>query len=185
MNTLPTISIQTTKLSKSYPKCMVQIPDIHICERITLIKGKNGSGKSTFLQALMGFVQYQGIITTTHTFSYMPEHTSFPKDVTVQEFLQTLHDDQGAIRSLLTQFHILNKKDNDINTLSKGMKAKLNCIQCLLQKADVYLLDEPFGGLDIDSVHILVDYIKQSSNCFVITSHIDGVALEGDVISFD
>jgi ABC-2 type transport system ATP-binding protein len=177
--------IETKNLNKSYKTVEVSIQDIVISNRITIIKGPNGCGKSTLLKAIMGWIQYTGEIKINGSVSYMPEHHSFPKDITVRTFLLGLHHDIQSIHSLLRQFHLEDKIDAMIETLSKGMKAKLNMVQCFLLERDIYLLDEPFSGLDVDSVKMVSQYINTSQKVFVITTHITGIQLDGEVIPFD
>ena len=52
------------------------------------------------------------------------------------------------------------------------MKAKVNLVQVLVEKADVYLLDEPINGLDKDGVKCLINYLKQSDKNFLISTHL-------------
>ena len=55
---------------------------------------------------------------------------------------------------------------------SKGTKQKVNVIQCLI-KADIYILDEPFSGLDQNATKFLINYLEwlKLSSTIILTSH--------------
>jgi len=73
---------------------------------------------------------------------------------------------------LLKMFNLFSKKNELLNNLSKGMKVKVNIIQCLMEEADIYLLDEPLSGLDNDSINQVLNYIENSYKYFLISTHL-------------
>lgn len=159
---------------------------MNIKSKITLLVGENGSGKSTLLKAMMNVLHYEGDIHISGSCSYMPEFPSFPTDITVFEFLSTFQS-EAIILPFLKQFHLITKKDVLISNLSKGMKGKLNVIQCLMEEAEWYLLDEPLNGLDYDGLQELINYIQVSSQNFIIATHNTSAfqLLQTDVIHLD
>lgn len=170
--------IRVENFVKRYQKETVIIEKIMIVKRVNLIVGKNGSGKSTLLKAIAGLIKYEGNIDNIHKVSYMSESPVFPADLTVIEFLKTLNNisktkvSYDEIENLLTLFHLSGKQDELLGNLSKGMKAKVNLIQTLLEKSTIYLLDEPLSGLDKASVLALVEYIEKSDCYFLISTHL-------------
>lgn len=181
MSITPMIHIKD--VTKKYKNIMLTYNNITIHKRITLLLGENGSGKSTLLKAIMNGIKYTGEISIVGTYSYMPEVPSFPVDTTVDSFLKTLSP-QVEHHELLAMFHLTQKQDALISTLSKGMKAKLNVIQCLMEDVDWYLLDEPLSGLDYDGLSTLIQYISRSKKRFIIATHLQAAfqSLEMDVI---
>lgn len=181
--------IKVTNFQKEYKDITVTVNDLTITKRISIIIGDNGSGKSTLLKAIASLIKYKGTIESSSTYSYMPEHPHFPLDVSVIEFFnchQLIHQyNQSDLLDLIFLFNIEKKLESKLNTLSKGMKMKVNLIASLTVSSDVYLLDEPFSGLDTDSVEKLIEYIIKSDDQFIITSHQSSIynTLEGDVIS--
>jgi len=163
---------------KTYKNHQVVINQLRFDQQITMIKGENGSGKSTLLKAMASLIQYEGDIKISHSISYMHEQTTLPSDITLRVFFEGLlklqkQPNKEKLDELLTMFQLKGKYDELINALSKGMKTKVNLIQCLLQDSEVYLLDEPFNGLDQFSVKQLFSYMKQQKDKqFVVTSHI-------------
>lgn len=170
--------IKVNNFHKKYRFEEVVITEINISKKITLIQGKNGCGKSTLLKAIAGLISYEGIIEVRGKISYMSEFPSFPIDLSVNEFIGSLNKisktktDEVEIDNLYKLFKLNGKTNLLLSSLSKGMKAKVNLVQVLMEKADIYLLDEPINGLDKDGVICLMNYLKKSYKSFVISTHL-------------
>jgi ABC-2 type transport system ATP-binding protein len=168
----------------------VIIKDLLFTKRITLLLGKNGSGKSTLLKAIGNLISFEGNISISGKIVYMSEFTSFPADLNVGELIYSLNDisthktKEEEIVKLLKMFHLYDKKSELLSSLSKGMKAKVNLVQILLEQSDIYLLDEPINGLDKDGVKCLINYLEKSDKCFVISTHLidDFKKLKSEVV---
>jgi len=183
--------IEISNFRKDYKDTFVQIDDLIIDDQITFLVGKNGSGKSTLIKAISGIIHYQGnMISETNRIAYMSELPVFPQDISVQKFLILLNTislnpvEETVINDLLQVFRIDHKKEALLSTLSKGMKAKVNLIQCLMSSADIYLLDEPLSGLDREGIECLNEVIGKSNHQFVISTHLmaDFINLKAKVI---
>ena len=188
MSLLPYL-INITGFVKKYDQVIVQVDDLIIRSRITIIIGDNGCGKSTLLKAISNLISYEGHIDCQQDIKYMPEKNHFPYDATVYQFLSVLcHLNQASfdqLMELVILFQLEARLNEKLSKLSKGMKAKIDLINTLNNKAEIYLLDEPLNGLDEKSVSILIDYMRQSDKCFVIASHHLGLfsQLEAEVIA--
>ncbi len=171
--------IEVLDFSKKYVNHQVVLDDFIITKRVNLIVGKNGSGKSTLLKAMAGLINHDGAISYIGKGCYMDEVFSYPLDVDLYSFLELLNatseipSETKRIDKLISYFELDNKVDETLNTLSKGMKAKVNLIQCLLEDADFYLLDEPLSGLDKKGIQCLKRYISNSESQFIISTHLD------------
>jgi len=163
---------------KRYKNHEVRINTLSFSQQITIIKGENGCGKSTLLKAMAELIRYDGDIVMSKSVSYMDEQPFLPSDVTLRVFLNGLlklqkRPNKEILKELCLLFHLSEKIDEPIKALSKGMKTKVNLIQCLMEERDVYLLDEPFSGLDEQSVKKLINYMKKHpKKMYIITSHI-------------
>ncbi len=169
--------IKITAFQKQYQHHLVVIDDFEIKQGITLLVGKNGSGKSTLLKAIAHFISYEGTIENIGKVCLMSEIVVYPQDIDVITFLNHLNnisEDKKTVNEidyLLTIFNLLDKKRALISNLSKGMKGKINLLQCLMEKADIYLLDEPLSGLDKAGITQLINYLKRAHSNFVISTH--------------
>ncbi len=183
--------IKVSKFRKKYKNKEVVIKDILITKRITLLLGKNGSGKSTLLKAIGGLIKYEGSISVIGKVAYMSEFNSFPHDLKLIDFINSLNSvskhsiSDIEIKKLFKMFNLYSKKDELLSSLSKGMKAKVNLVQILIDKSDIYLLDEPINGLDKEGVKCLIDYLEKSDKCFVISTHLvdDFKNLKSEIIA--
>lgn len=168
--------IRIDNFTKRYPDKVIHIEKVSLTKKVTIFVGENGSGKSTILKGLLNLINYEGVILSKHTLSYMPENPSFPLDITVRQFLSNLHHtstNDYDYYQFLIEYGLESKINSYIHTLSKGMKAKLNLIQCFMRNTDVYILDEPLNGLDEESVKMLLKHINKSSKNFIISSHLE------------
>lgn len=128
-------------------------------EMIGLI-GPNGAGKSTTLKAILGMngrangtVEFGG---ARGTYAYVPEQPVFHEDLTLWEhvrFAAAAHElpEEEAlprVASLLARFRMTEERHRLPGSFSKGMQQKLMLTLGFLLRPDVYIVDEPFLGLD-------------------------------------
>lgn len=166
-------SISIIGVSKRYKNVSMTYPDIKITSNRVILVGPNGSGKSTLLKAIVGLVEYEGRIQCEGSISFMPEHPNLPKDCTVIQFLTALGG-QNVV-SWLKRFDIYHKKDELCTSLSKGMKGKVNLIQCLIEDAAWYFLDEPTSGLDEGTLQELKRWLQTTSRKWIVSTHQDNL----------
>jgi ABC-2 type transport system ATP-binding protein len=141
--------------------------------------GKNGEGKTTFLKSFCELVKFQGSI-KIDSISLLPTDVAYiPTEPKVYEYLyanefyefyRTIIGDKPLNKDLL--FEVENKLIRDCST---GNKKKI-FINSVLQFKNypVYIFDEPFNGLDIESNYILLNHIVELSKTSIvlISSHI-------------
>lgn len=129
--------------------------------KIIGLLGPNGSGKTTLLKILAGVLQptsgtalIGGIrpnhITKAHT-SYLPDRCTFDRSMRVDECVKMTADffedfDTRRACEMLTDLGI--PMHSRLKTLSKGTLEKTQLILAMARQADLYLLDEPIGGVD-------------------------------------
>jgi ABC-2 type transport system ATP-binding protein len=143
--------------------------------------GPNGAGKSTTVKTIVGALKpSKGKIyvcdkeVTEHAeetkamIGYVPEVPYVFNNLTGQEYLtmtgQLYHVEPETlstrIRELLQKFELLAKKNEPIITYSKGMIQKLVVAAALLHNPEVFILDEPFNGLDATAAAVLKETIR-------------------------
>ena len=149
------------------------------------IVGRNGAGKSTFLNLITGnytpeMVQEmtevppqssQGIMTgviergeSLKIGYYHQSGMSFNPNDTVLDIV----NDTWLLNRFLFPHEMLNNK---IEKLSGGEKRRLYLLTILMQQPNLLILDEPTNDLDIVTLNILEDYLKEFSGSMIIVSH--------------
>ena len=132
------------------------------------IVGRNGVGKSSFLSLLTGdLAPTSGEIERGESLKvgyYRQEGMSFDETQTV---LETVNDTRLLGQFLFTH-DMLN---NRISRLSGGEKRRLYLLTILMQQPNLLILDEPTNDLDIITLNILEEYLKEFKGTLVIVSH--------------
>lgn len=129
--------------------------------KIVGLLGPNGSGKTTFLKLVAGLLTpAEGNITvcgepvgpkSKALVSYLPDRAYFRKSMRIREQLDYFQDfyadfDRVRAEEMLKALHIDTEKR--IKTLSKGNQEKVQLVLVMSRRAQLYLLDEPIGGVD-------------------------------------
>ena len=155
--------LECAGLSKSYG-AVKALEDIDLKVepgRVVGLLGPNGSGKTTLIKLANGLLTpTQGTILvdgkepgieTKKIVSYLPERTYLTEWMTVQDMLDLFNDfyadfNIAKARDMLARLNIQTKAR--IKTMSKGTKEKVQLILVMSREAQLYLLDEPIGGVD-------------------------------------
>ena len=131
--------------------------------------GANGAGKSTTIQSMMGTIPlFQGEI-TIDTYGYVPERPILYEYYTLWEhidlLIRTLGQDENELKNrakeLCRVFRLNDKLYEYPIHFSKGMQQKVMLILALTPKYDLYILDEPFMGLDPQAIRKLIQLIEE------------------------
>ena len=155
--------LECSGLIKLFPNCLaLNNVDLTVPKgRIVGLLGPNGSGKSTLIKLANGLLTpTQGTILvdgkapgieTKKIVSYLPERTYLTEWMTVQDMLDLFNDfyadfNMEKARDMLARLNIQTK--SRIKTMSKGTKEKVQLILVMSREAQLYLLDEPIGGVD-------------------------------------
>ena len=185
------MSLLTCKnLYKSYGKTEV-LKDINLEipeGKIIGLLGPNGSGKSTLIKTINGLlvptsgeilIKGNSIgIESKKVISYLPERTYLDFNMNVDELIKYFSDFYDNFESekaykLLEKLEI-NPKDK-LTTMSKGTKEKVQLILVMSRKADLYILDEPIGGVDPATRDYILDTILKNFNdgaSIIISTHL-------------
>lgn len=158
--------------------------------------GLNGAGKSTTLKHILGLMQpYQGEIRLKGrrlqdspqayraTYAYVPETPLLYEELTVREHMELTAMAYGLSKSvfesrlepLLREFQMKERLQVLAGHLSKGMKQKLMLINAFLVDPELYLIDEPFLGLDPLGIRSLLELMvrrKRQGSTILVSSHI-------------
>ena len=168
------------------------------CGECVALLGPNGAGKSTLLKALAGLLPIEtGTITfhqrvvrgATQDFAYLPQRENIDWDfpatvralVEMGRYLQTSwwrrfsQEDAEAVAKAITTMQLEELAERQINALSGGQQQRAFLARSLAQEAHVFLLDEPFTGLDKPNQENLRGMLRQlrGQGKLIIASHHD------------
>ena len=137
--------------------------------------GRNGKGKTTFLNILSGKYHYQGNISTSTVFDYFPyQITQQQKEQCASEFLAELKPGCEEWRviyeldKLQTSAEILYRP---FGTLSFGEQTKVMLAVLFAEDNDFLLIDEPTNHLDHEARQIVKKYLADKKG-FILVSHV-------------
>ena len=145
--------------------------------KIIGLLGKNGVGKTTLIKLIndlltpsSGEILIKGKkigVESKKIISYLPERTYLNKQMKVSEvisYFQDFYDNFDSKKAL----KLLKDLDLDVNQklskMSKGMQEKVQLVLVMSRKADLYILDEPLGGVDPATRDYILDTILSNFN---------------------
>ena len=150
--------------------------DVEVGSLVALV-GPNGAGKSTLIKTILKFLkQITGEIKINgKTLAYVPQRNSvdwdFPTtlfDVVemgcygrVGLFKRVNKKEKQKVFKAIEQVGMLDFKDRQISELSGGQQQRAFIARALVQEADIYLMDEPFQGVDSTTEKSIVDILKK------------------------
>lgn len=188
--------IETQKLSKWYGNVLgLNDVTLKIDSGITGLLGPNGAGKSTFLKLItgqiipkIGSVKVQGENIRNNydlfsTIGFCPEQDSFYEDMSgwvfLKQLLQLFHfslDESEARATKALEFvELLDDKDRNIKSYSRGMRQRLKFAQAIAHDPNIIILDEPLNGLDPLGRRKIIRLIKtfaKEGKTIIVSSHV-------------
>ncbi|MBU2514382.1 heme ABC exporter ATP-binding protein CcmA [bacterium] len=161
--------------------------------QVTLLVGKNGAGKSTLVKILTGLmrptegnVNFRGENIQNQAEIYrkaigvITHDILFYGDLTARENLRffgklrSIENLDKEIQKALKDTGLQKATDMPVKTFSSGMCKRLNIARLMLSGPKILFLDEPYSGLDFDSIALLNEYIaqiKQNGGAILLISH--------------
>lgn len=151
-------------------------------DRIGVV-GKNGVGKSTFLDMLTGKQRpdsgeiIHGVTTkiayfTQEAVSLNPENRLIEEVKSIAEFITLSDGSQVSASKFLDSFLFPPEKQyNYVSKLSGGEKKRLQLLKLLVTNPNFLILDEPTNDFDIDTLNVLEDFLEKFTGCLVLVSH--------------
>ncbi|MCO4822951.1 MAG: ABC-F family ATP-binding cassette domain-containing protein, partial [Flavobacteriaceae bacterium] len=177
--------IELHKVSKSFGEKTIMNQFEYVFqkgERIGII-GKNGTGKSTFLNLLTGGIQPDAgkiILGDTIKFGYYTQKgiTIKPEQKVIDvlrefgDYIPLKKGRQISAQQLLERFLFDRKKQYDfVEKLSGGERKRLFLCTVLIQNPNFLILDEPTNDLDIVTLNVLEDFLLDFPGCLLVVSH--------------
>lgn len=145
------------------------------------LTGRNGRGKTTFLNILIGKYQYSGSISSSVDFEYFPFFVA-DQSVNTLDIVDSICNNYHHWR-LIREFNLLEISEDVLyrpfDTLSNGEQTKVLLASLFLKGNSFLLIDEPTNHLDVNGREIVSNYLS-SKNGFILVSH-DRAFLDGCV----
>ncbi|MET3289153.1 UNVERIFIED_CONTAM: lincosamide and streptogramin A transport system ATP-binding/permease protein [Brevibacillus sp. OAP136] len=143
--------------------------------------GRNGRGKTTFLNLLLGKYEYSGTISAPVRFEYFPFHVENMEKQTLTVINDILPD--GQEWEILRELSLLQVSEDVLerpfSSLSNGEQTKVMLAALFLKENHFLLIDEPTNHLDMHARKLVSDYLKTKKG-FILVSH-DRVFLDNCV----
>lgn len=158
---------------------------------VTVLSGPSGCGKTTLLRVLAGLESPQSGrvvgISPRQTAILFQEDRLLPGRTVVQQLTDVMDQSRHHETSKWLELAELTGEEQTLpHQLSGGMGRRLALARCLALGGDLYLLDEPFAGIDLPRRRRLMAALKQLGKPVVLVSHEPEVLELADyVISFD
>ncbi len=156
--------------------------------KIVGLLGKNGTGKSTLIKLIndlltptSGEVLINGEkpgINSKKIIAYLPERTCLDKNMTIRQVLnyfEEFYDNFNSKKAVKLLKDLNLDIDNKLTKMSKGMQEKVQLILVMSREAELYILDEPLGGVDPATRDYILDTILSNFNegaSVIISTHL-------------
>ncbi|MBP9988523.1 MAG: ABC transporter ATP-binding protein [Ruminococcus sp.] len=182
--------LRVTNLKKSYGDHQVingisyEIPQ----GKIVGLLGPNGCGKTSMIKSIVGLINdYEGEILinglkpgveSKKIIAYLPEKNFLAPWMTTKAAINYIADfyenfDKEKAIQMAQTFELPLKQK--VKTMSKGQQEKLQLILVMCRKADLYILDEPLGGVDLVSRDFILDTIMRNhaeNSTILLSTHL-------------
>jgi len=163
--------------------------------KIIILKGKNGSGKTSLIKTILNILQptsgsiywkgkplHKNLYDFYNNITYIADKTSSVRQLSVYEniniwkkiFLSKVNNEQ--INNILSILNLENYLNTKVSSLSLGEVKKLELLRLIIENKKIWILDEPFTNLDNVSINTIGQTFMDHCNnngCIIFSSHIE------------
>lgn len=186
------VNINSKDLTVSYDQ-FIALDSINfsLTGEVFSLVGHNGSGKSTLIKTILdlvninaGYIQISdsnGKVVLPSQMIFAPETGSVFRDISIKDYFKLWYDirnfdyiaNKDHIDQIFDRLEINNLMHKNGRELSKGQKRRVQAALGFIFRPALFLMDEPFDGLDISQTEILLDLIRmhKSDIAYLISTH--------------
>lgn len=155
-------------------------------ESIYEIRGANGSGKSTLLKIIAGLIpckerEING--ENDNSVSYLGHKNGFVEEITLRDNFNI--SGLNINKKLFNEFGLSKFKNQKFFNLSYGEKRKAALLRVIASNSKTWILDEPFAGLDEESIKALKKIFEQhllKQGCIILANHQEVILRSNKII---
>ena len=145
-----------------------------------VIKGSNGSGKTSLLHCLVGLIPFRGGIVwkiESNAVGYVGHKIALKDYDTVKDFLKfwrAVYNSKVSSNKVIELFSLSKILYTSIAFLSFGQKKKLAFVRLYLLETQIWLLDEPFSGMDTNNKKLVAQLIENhnhNNGATIVSTH--------------
>ena len=154
---------------------------------LTLLTGSSGCGKTTLLRLIAGLEQPQsGTITAPKTAMLFQENRLFPWRSVLSHLTDVMTLPPASAKEKALDLLAVVELENEANALpailSGGMQRRLSLARCFALQKPLYLLDEPFSGVDKKRRERILTRLQERNYTLLLSGHEEGLADRADNI---
>jgi len=173
------MEIKLQNISKSFENQIFKNFSLDIeSGKTTAVMGKSGSGKTTLFNMICGIITPDSgeiVFSETPVVSAVFQENRLFETFTGCENLRAVTNDEEKIKAVLEICECTDFAETKVKDMSGGMKRRISIARALCRDANVYLLDEPFKGIDIamkDRILLKIQQYLCGKTCILITHDI-------------
>ncbi len=170
--------LQVKDLTKSYgEKHLLQAASVSVVEKQKIgVIGRNGAGKTTFFKMVLGQEEPDSgeiLKMPNLRLGYIQQHDPFLPGETVIKFLERYTEKpEWECAKIAAEFQLKNEKLNTLITdLSGGYQMRVKLTAMLLSDPNLLMLDEPTNYLDLSTLILLEQFLKDFKGAFMVITH--------------
>ncbi|HCT64661.1 MAG TPA: ABC transporter [Lachnospiraceae bacterium] len=156
--------------------------------KTTVLLGASGCGKTTIINLLLGLIKAdkgEVVADTMQKISVVFQEDRLMENITVIENLLAVNINEKQCREIMNSLGIGETANKYPTQLSGGMRRRVALGRAIAYQGDIFIMDEPFKGIDVSRKQKVIDEIKKvvkGKICVIITHEISEAVAVGDEV---